>query len=192
MTSSDPRLMLQRSFDQAARVVAGVSFEQLDLPTPCAEFDVAALLTHMVGVGCRIAGIGRGESQSGRLPVPEGMDEGGWDGAFQVARAQAASSWADDIVLDRKIELPFGTFTGAAAAQIYTLELTAHAWDLASATDQIASLDAALAEASLGVAQEVLPPEPRGGFLPFEAVVPVPAEAPAYVRLAGYLGRTVN
>jgi uncharacterized protein (TIGR03086 family) len=189
MPDADPRPMLYRSFDQATRVVIGVAPDQLALPTPCVAFDVAGLLTHMVGVGGRIAGIGRGESQSGALRLPGGLDGSALAGAFEATRKEAVASWADAAVLERKIELPFGTFTGDQVAEIYTMELTAHTWDLASATGQVDALDEALAEASLAVARQVLPPQPRGGFIPFEAVVPVPDEAPAYVRLAGFLGR---
>ena len=189
MPDTDPRPMLHRSFDQAARVVIGVAPGQLALPTPCAAYDVAGLLTHLVGVGGRIAGIGRGEVQSGALRLPAALDQSGWAAAFETTRTESVASWADAAVLERKIDLPFGTFMGDQVAEIYTMELTAHTWDLASAIGQVDTLDEALAEASLAVARQVLPPQPRGGFIPFEAVVPVPDEAPAYVRLAGFLGR---
>lgn len=191
MPAADPRPMLHRSFDQATRVVRGVGPDQLARPTPCAAFDVADLLTHMVGVGRRIAGIGRGEAQSGALRLPAGVDHSGWATAFETTRTESVASWADPAVLERKIELPFGTFTGDQVAEIYTMELTAHTWDLASATRQVDALDEALAEASLAVARQVLPAQPRGGFIPFAAVVPVPDEASAYTRLAGFLGRQV-
>ena len=192
MSDSDPRPTLFRCFDQAARVVRGVSPDQLRRPTPCSEFDVAALLAHIVGVGHRIAGIGRREDQTGALAVPLEVADDGWGAAFEASRDQALSSWLDDGLLDRKIELPFGTFPGAVVAQIYVLELTTHTWDLASATGQRAALEEDLAEASLTFARGMLPPEPRGGLIPFEAVVPVPEDAPAYDRLAGFLGRSVG
>jgi len=192
VSQPDPRTLLFRSFDQAARLVSGVTLDQMSLPTACREFDVAALLSHMVGVGIRIASVGRGESQAGELPESGGMAADGWTGAFEATRQAALSSWADDEVLEHKMELPFGIFSGAMVANIYTLELTVHSWDLASATDQIEALDAELAEVSLPVAQTMLPPEPRGGFIPFGAVVPVADDAPAYHRLAGYLGRGID
>jgi uncharacterized protein (TIGR03086 family) len=192
MADSDPRPLLHRSFDQAARVVGGVSPDQLTEATPCREFDVAALVTHIAGVGNRIVGVARGEQQTNALPVPDGVGAEEMMAAFEAAREQARSLWADDELLERKVELPFGTFTGATVAQIYTLELTVHSWDLASATGQLGVLDDQLAEASLPIAQGILPPEPRGGFIPFEGVVPVAADAPAYDRLAGYLGRSAR
>jgi uncharacterized protein (TIGR03086 family) len=94
--------------------------------------------------------------------------------------------------LDRKISLPFGTFDGATVAAIYTMELTAHAWDLAKATGRLEILDDELAEASLAVAHFALPVENRGGPIPFEPVVAVADDASPYDRLAAYLGRRVD
>jgi uncharacterized protein (TIGR03086 family) len=116
----------------------------------------------------------------------------GWGAAFEATRQEALAAWADDVVLERKVQLPFGTFTGATIAAIYTMELTAHTWDLASATGQLEALDDELAEASLPVAATMLPPDQRGGYIPFDGVIPVPDGASAYDRLAGFLGRQIG
>ena len=41
----------------------------------------------------------------------------------------------------------------------------------------------------LAVARQILPPEPRGGEIPFGPPVPVPADAGPYAQLAAWLGR---
>lgn len=189
--SSDPRPQLYRAFEQASRVIAGVTPNQLDQPTPCSEYDVTALLGHLVGVGHRIASIGRREEQAPELTKVSGIADAGWPAAFDEATQGALEAWADDALLDEKLALPFGTFPGATVAQIYLLELATHAWDLAKATDQTAALDPELAELALPVARDMLPPDQRGGFIPFGPVVDVADEAPAYDRLAGYLGRAI-
>ena len=51
------------------------------------------------------------------------------------------------------------------------------------------ALDPVLAEAVLPTAKRLLPPDHRGGEIPFGPVLEVPAGAPAYDRLAGFLGR---
>jgi uncharacterized protein (TIGR03086 family) len=191
MSRPDPRQLLFRCFDQAGRVIRDVSGDQLGLPTPCTEFDVAALLTHLVGVGHRVAAVGRGEPQTGRLGVRD-VAQGGWAAAFDQMREEARSSWEDDAVLERKMELPFGTFDGATVAGIYSMELTAHTWDLAKATGQVATLDEELATAVLPIAHVALPTADRGEFIPFEPVVAVAPDASAYDRLAAYLGRCVD
>jgi len=188
---ADPRPGLLAAFDQASRVIAGVSPAQMGQPTPCSEFDVRALNEHLVGVARRVVAVGRGEPQTGRVDV-SGIAEQGFAKAFDEARLEAFATWADDSILTRVVVLPFATLPGAAAAGIYTMELTAHAWDLASGTGQLESLDPALAEAAFAVATQVLPPEPRGGEIPFAAVVEVPEGASPYDRLAGYLGRRLH
>jgi uncharacterized protein (TIGR03086 family) len=187
--STDLRPEMRRAFDQAAAVVAGVSPDQLSASTPCTDFDVAALLEHIVGVGYRIASVGRREQLGPQLAKVTGIAPDRWPAAFDQARHEALEAWADDTLLDEKVYLPFGTFPGNTVAAIYVLELTTHAWDLATATGQQAVLDPELAEISLPIANEMIPPAPRGGEMPFEAIVRVPKNAPAYDRLAAYTGR---
>ena len=188
---SDPRPLLYGSLDQAAMVVRAVAEDQHRLPTPCTEFDVKALLSHIVGVCNRVVGAGRGERQAGAAQVPAGS-EGRLADTCDDLNAQAHTVWADDSALDRKISLPFGTFDGATVAAIYTMELTAHAWDLAQATGQVGILDDELAVASLAIAHFVLPVEQRGRPIPFEPVVAVASDASPYDRLAAYLGRCID
>jgi uncharacterized protein (TIGR03086 family) len=186
--TADPRPQLHAALDQASRVIAGVTPRQLSGPTPCADFDVRALSEHLIGVARRVAAVGRGERQTGEVDVT-GIAETGLTKAFDDARHEAFATWASDAILASEVALPWATLPGTLLARVYTLELTAHAWDLASATSQLDTLDPALADSALLVATEVLPPEPRGGEIPFAAVVEVSADASSYDRLAGYLGR---
>jgi len=64
-----------------------------------------------------------------------------------------------------------------------------HTWDLAVATGQEDELDDSVAEQVIPIAHEMLPVEPRGGQMPFEAVVPAPEEPRAVDWLAAYAGR---
>jgi uncharacterized protein (TIGR03086 family) len=187
--NTDPRLGLRRAFEQAALVVRGVSPDHLARPTPCSEFDVSDLLAHLVGVGNRIAGIGHDEEQPDELQTVSGLAAEAWSAAFDNVMSEALEAWSDDTLLERDLVLPFGTFPGPLVVQIYVLELVTHSWDLAVATEQTSVLNPALAEAALPVAAAMLPPEPRGGEMPFGHVVAVAGDRPAYDRLAGYLGR---
>lgn len=65
-----------------------------------------------------------------------------------------------------------------------------HGWDLATATGQRTELDPELAEFALAFAHRALPPERRGGEVPFGPVVPAPDGAGPYARMAAWLGRT--
>jgi uncharacterized protein (TIGR03086 family) len=187
--SDDPRTMLRRALDQSAAVIARLQPEQMTLPTPCSEFDARALAGHMLFAAERIAKIGRREDLSLGDPVVTGLADGEWAPAFDKAAQEALSAWSGPDALAGEIALPFGTFPAPVVAGIYTLEHVTHAWDLAAVLAITQSLAPELAEAVLPLALELVPAEVRGGEMPFAAVVEVPADAPVYDRLVGYLGR---
>ena len=187
--TTDPREIHQRAVAQTESVVAAVRPAQLGLPTPCAEYDVRALLSHTVGGLNRIAIVGEGGDA---LAVParaDGVPDDGWLAAYRAAAARARAAWADDAKLGALFEVPWGKVPGRVAISGYVQEITVHGWDLARATGQPTELDPELASWVLAVAQRILPAEPRGGEVPFGPVVPVPAEAGVYARLAAWLGR---
>jgi uncharacterized protein (TIGR03086 family) len=75
------------------------------------------------------------------------------------------------------------------ARSIHLIESAIHAWDLAVATGQTDRLDPEIAEAALAQAHENLTAEARASSTAFAHAIGVAATAPAYDRLAGFLGR---
>lgn len=185
----DPRELLRRALDQASAVLARLQPEHMPLSTPCSEFDARRLAGHTLFAAERIAKIGGRQDLSAGDPVVTGLADGEWAPAFDKAAQDALSAWGGRDALDGEIALPFGTFTAPTVVGIYTLEHVVHAWDLAVVVGASSSLDPELADAVLPLALEMVPPGGRGGDMPFAAVVEVPADAPVYDRLAGYLGR---
>ncbi|GAB7192331.1 TIGR03086 family metal-binding protein [Kineococcus sp. NUM-3379] len=186
----DPRPLLARASDEVERFLAAVRAEDLDLPTPCAGYDVRGLLAHLVAVQGRLAHVARGGHFADTPLQVGGVADDGWAGAWTAARAGAEDAWADDAVLTRVLRLPWGAHPGAAAGLAYVQELTTHAGDLAAALGRTGELDDHLAAGVLEGARRFLPAEPRGGQVPFGPVVDVPDTAPAWARLAGWTGRT--
>ena len=186
---TDPREIHQRAMAQTGIIVAAVQPGQLTLPTPCTEYDVRALLSHIVGGLNRIAIMGEGGDALAVVPRADGVPDSGWPAAYAAARARVTAAWADDARLDALVEVPWGKVPGRIAVSGYVQEILAHGWDLARATGQPTELDPELASWVLAVAQRILPPEPRGGEIPFGPVVPVPPDAGVYAQLAGWLGR---
>ena len=186
---TDPREIHQRAMAQTESIVAATSPGQLSQPTPCAEYDVRALLSHMVGGLNRIAIMGEGGDALGVPARADGVPDDGWLAAYQAARARATAAWADDARLDALVEVPWGKVPGRIAVSGYVQEILTHGWDLARATGQPTELDPELASWVLAVAQRILPPEPRGGEIPFGPVIPAPPGAGPYTQLAAWLGR---
>jgi uncharacterized protein (TIGR03086 family) len=188
-SQADPREIHRRAVIQTEAVVAAVRPDQLDLPTPCADYDVRALLSHMVGGLNRVAAVGAGGDALARPARAEEVPDDGWLDAYRAAAQRAAAAWADDARLDAMVEVPWGKIPGRLAMAGYLQEILAHGWDLARATGQPTEGDPELARVALAAARQVLPAEGRGADIPFGPVVPVPADAPAYAQLAAWLGR---
>ncbi|MEU9945626.1 TIGR03086 family metal-binding protein [Streptomyces lavendulae] len=188
-SSFDPRADLAAAVELAGRTLAAVRPEQYDAPTPCEEFDVRRLSSHLVAVVRRISVIGRGEDPFGVPSFADEIPDGGWAAAWEPGAREVAEVWADPGVLGRQLRLPMGVLPGAAAAAVYTHELTVHSWDLARATGQDPEWDQALIERVIDVVRRALPAETRGGRIPFAEVVAVDAAAPAIDRLVAWAGR---
>ena len=186
---TDPRQSLFRAVDQAVAVVGLVPPSRLGEPTPCAEYDVRHLTGHMVAVLRRIAYVPGGGHSFDVPSIVLDLADDGWAAAAAANAADLRAAWADDAVLDRVLRLPWAEVPGRAAALAYVQELTTHSWDLATALGRADRLDPALAELALVAAQRFLPAQPRGGPIPFEPPVEVPADAGPYQRLVGWLGR---
>ncbi len=174
---------------QTESIVAAVRPEQLGDATPCTDYDVRTLLSHIVGGIKRCAVVGEGGNVYASPSMVDGVADDGWQEAYQEATARAVAVWADDARLDTIVTVPWGTVPGRVALSGYVQETLMHGWDLATATGQQTELDPELATWTLALAQRILPPEPRGGEIPFGPVVPVGAEAGVYAQLAGWLGR---
>src|SRR4051794_5368167 len=58
--TTDPRPAFAGAVALAVDTAAAVRPDQLDRPTPCPEYDVRALLGHLLSVLRRVAAVGRG------------------------------------------------------------------------------------------------------------------------------------
>ncbi|MFJ5809201.1 TIGR03086 family metal-binding protein [Streptomyces sp. NBC_01426] len=185
----DPRDDLATAIALAGRALAAVRPDQYDAPTPCEDFDVRRLSSHLVAVLRRIAVIGRGEDPFSVPSFADELSDGAWARAWESAAREAADVWADPAILGRELRLPVGRLPGAAGALMYSHELTVHTWDLARATGQRPVWDESLVERALALVRRVLPAEARGGPIPFGPVTDVDADAPAIDRLVAWAGR---
>jgi uncharacterized protein (TIGR03086 family) len=186
---TDPREVHRRAMTQTEAIVAAVEPGQLTLPTPCPDYDVRALLSHIVGGLNRVAIAGEGGDALARPARADDVPDDGWLAAYQEASGRAQKAWADDAKLDALVEVPWGKIPGRFAIAGYIQEILTHGWDLARATGQPAEGDPDLALFALAGAKRILPPERRGGEIPFGLVVQVPPEAAPYAQLAAWLGR---
>ncbi len=186
--TDDPRPVYARALNWANERITAVEPAMLDRPTPCSEYDVRALIGHLVATVDRARVIGEGGDPATMPRVVTGVPDSGWADAFAAATDKMTPVWTDDALLDRPVTVPWGTVPGRAAVWGYVNEALVHGWDLAVATGQNAEADPDLAEAALAGAREKIPAERRGGPVPFaEVVEPAPGAGPTE-RLANWAG----
>ena len=180
----DPLAAHQRAQDLFAHVLVSVTSDQMSSPTPCPEWDVKALIEHVIAGNQRV--VERAGGQVALLP--------GDLGAAHRASAKAAQkTFAEPQALTRSYRLPIGELPGTAFIELRTSDLLAHAWDLAIATGQSTDLDPELAEYVLGFSKQMMiRPGLRGDGRPFGEEQPCDDDRPAADRVAALLGRKLS
>ncbi|HLN16828.1 MAG TPA: TIGR03086 family metal-binding protein [Acidimicrobiales bacterium] len=177
---------LEQAFASTHAVLANITPEDMDRPTPCASWHVRELVDHIVSSATFFA-----VAAEGGDPSADQAPEGEPLAAYDAGAARALSAFSADGVMEKVIHLPFGDLPGSAFLWIATGDTFTHGWDLAKATGQSTDLDPALAGELLTQLRPMLPDGMRGpdGQAPFGPEVTVDESAPAADRLAGFLGR---
>jgi uncharacterized protein (TIGR03086 family) len=172
------------------RFVAQVSPEHYGSPTPCSEWDVRALLNHMLGA-VHLGQALFADTTPAVMVGPGGLPDGDLVGedplkAYLVA-TEGLISAASGGALDRPHQTPLGEMPGAVLGGFITLDIVVHGWDLATATGQEPVLEPDLAEEVLAFAKGFFTDDNRAPRIGPE--IPVEANADATARLVAFLGR---
>ena len=172
-------------FDRRVRAVRP---DQWQDPTPCTEWDVRALVDHLVVEqlwapllleGATIADVGDrfDGDQLGDDPVA----------AWESAAAAAREAFATPGALRRSVELSYGHRPADEYCHEMTMDLTVHAWDLARGIGADERLDEELVHDVLGFIEPRV--EELVGTGLFAPPVAVGEGADAQTRLLALLGR---
>jgi uncharacterized protein (TIGR03086 family) len=160
-----------------AAVMAGrVQPDQRSLPTPCSEWDVAALLKHMSAGALYLMGA-------------MGLADTGPTWPDYAAVNACANALCRPGALEQRCVSPAGfEWSVAEAAAGTAMDQLIHTWDLAVAVGADRKLDGDLVDAAVGMFLPKMPEVGRQAGLVGPAV-PVPAGASAQSRLLGAMGR---
>ncbi|MFG2884389.1 TIGR03086 family metal-binding protein [Streptomyces sp. NPDC048297] len=187
---TDPRPVYTRATAQAAALIATARPPQLTGPTPCTEFDVRALLGHIVDGTRRIAVVGEGGDGFAVEPIADGIADDGWAKAYDEARVRVLKAWASDERMTSMVRVPWGEVPGHAALSGYVMEIVTHTWDLAEGLGHPFELDPELAGFALDTARRQLPDSrPRDAGTPFDDRREAAEGAGIHERLAAWMGR---
>lgn len=174
-----------------AKLVAGVHAGQWHDDTPCSEWDVRALVHHLLYEqrwvqplfdGQTVAEVG--DRFDGDLL---GDDPSAWPELLASAIEEAHAAVAQPGALERTVHLSFGDVPGEEYVVELTGDLAIHAWDLARATGQDDSLDPDAVELLLPWAEANAELLTGSGI--FGARVDTGPDTPDDVRLLALLGR---
>jgi uncharacterized protein (TIGR03086 family) len=168
--------LYRRASDWTLGKVTGAARE-LSTATPCDEWDVRALMNHMLDTQRYFVGAARGQDVSPPSPNPPRLlgDDPVVD--FEAARDETLGTFGHDGVIDK---------TGPALGIAFS-DLLVHGWDLAKATGQDSTMPEGLADAAYGMIHGRLTDEQRKGA--FKPELPVAPDASAQDKLLAYTGR---
>jgi len=177
--------LAEQVFPQAAGLAANVTPSQYTNRTPCSEWDVHALLNHMVSTHHLFA-----ELLADQVPA-EPLDMVGDDPGTAYANAIKLSleAFRQPGALDKTITLPSGPTPGSMALGMLIMDNIVHGWDLAQGTGQEQPIDDQLAAGYLEQMRGMpFPRQPDPGAI-FAQPVPIADDAPASKQLLAFLGR---
>lgn len=191
LAPDDPRGAMARSVQAARAVIERVDADNAANPTPCAQWSALLLAQHLIAVFDRAAA-GPTDQVIDDLPILADVALADLDAAALRSAQQVHASWTGDEVMSMPIDVPWGTFPGAAVIGVYSGETLVHTWDLAVAV----GVDLNWPESDVPIHYEMskvgIPESPRDEFMPFDPVVRPGPEAPMIEHLVGWQGRDVD
>jgi uncharacterized protein (TIGR03086 family) len=193
MLTNDVVELDRRAVRASVAVVTKATIDDLDRPTPCAEWTLADLLAHMTAqhIGFAAAAAGAGLDLAAWQPAV-GDDP---LAAYPAAAQRVLDAFAEAGVPDREFSLPelssTTTFPGARAIGFHLVDYVAHGWDVARTIGVRLELDDETLDAALTVAQAV--PTGPARLRPGAAFAPVVGSAgdgSVLDRIVALLGRS--
>jgi uncharacterized protein (TIGR03086 family) len=183
----DEIALLTGVLDKTADIVDGVNESDWAKPTPCSDYTVKDLVSHMVGWSASFVGAATGHTAdvdpSAYQVNPSSAAE------FRDAIQTMIAGWTEHGT-DRTVSLiGAGSMPGQMVFDMTLMEYLAHGWDLAKATEQEMPYTDEEAQAVHDLATKHLGDEWRGDGKPFGKVVEVAIDAPVLDRFAGFMGR---
>lgn len=179
----------RRGGERVAALIAAIPTDGWDRDTPCEQWTVRLLVTHLVAGNVKYTGIARGDDFAPGAPeVALGDDAAA---AYRRTLAEMLEAWRAPGALDREIGLPRGQRGRAEIALwVHLAETLGHGWDLAMATGQPGGFDDDIVEACLDECRARMPAQ-RGEGSPFADARRVAGGA-LVDELAAFLGRDVR
>jgi uncharacterized protein (TIGR03086 family) len=171
-----------------ALVVDSVTPAELGGPTPCGEWDVQALLNHVILWSSHsLERRAHGESVAPELMERDFAAAPDFASAYRAQLDRAVAAWADPAVWDRELDVMGAKTPAADVGALMIAELVLHGWDLAAATGQEYVVSDRAAEAALRAVEANA--EMYRQYKGFADPVPTAADVPILDRVLALSGR---
>ena len=151
--------------------------DKLDTKTPCEEWDVRHLISHMIDTQQFFTKSAKGQDASLPQPMPPDMVGDDPVGAYDNAIAEGLAAF----------EAPGGAEKAGFGIGVAFSDSLIHGWDLATATGQDAAMPDGLAQQAYDLIHGKFTDEQRKGL--FKDEVAVPEDASPQEKLLAYTGR---
>src|SRR2546423_2210737 len=109
----------ERALDETARLVGGVQPDQMDLPTPCSDWDVRTLIAHLVGGNIRFLDVAEGKPRPERGSVTQDVLGDDPVGAYRRSAEALRQAWRDPARLEQHRQLPLAVMPARAALTLH-------------------------------------------------------------------------
>ena len=178
-----------------ARLVEGISDDQLSRPTPCPDYTVGDLLDHINSLSLAFVSAANKTNEVGKRPPMADAARLGddWRTRIPPQLATMADAWRDPEAWNGMTVIGGGDTPAEVTGLIGLDELIVHGWDVARATGQELQSDDESLEACRNVlVMFAVPGKEVEPGSPFGKVVDVPDDAPLLDQLLGLSGRDPN
>ncbi|MEU6270509.1 TIGR03086 family metal-binding protein [Saccharopolyspora shandongensis] len=181
---------LTRAATSLREVVRNIKPDQLDAPTPCAEYDVRKLVNHLLFWGPSLEAAARKET----VPPPAGAEQdldltgGDWAADLTALLDRTAGSWSEPSAWEGTTHMGGPTEMPASlVGGMIVVELVVHGWDLAKATGQHVAPDDDVLDYVHGEVAKTADQGREMGV--YDAEVTIPDTASTLDRILGRTGR---
>jgi uncharacterized protein (TIGR03086 family) len=179
---------LTSACQRTADVLAGVTDQQLALPTPCEKLRLDEVVAHVGGLALAFTAAARKDfgPLTDTPPTDGAQLDAGWRSAYPQRLAALATAWRDPDASQGMTRAGGVDLPGEIAGSVALAEVVIHGWDIARAIGQPYECVPATVQACLAHLAQFDTSGTEGMFGP---AVPIADDAPDLDRVIALSGR---
>lgn len=171
------------------RVLEQVTDEHLELSTPCTEWNVEALISHVVLGDASIPLLFDGKPLDVTVAIDPSILGRNPMATWRGTALAAIEAFRRPGAMEQIVSHPVGDRPGSVVARFRLVDLLGHSWDLATAIGVDVELPDDLAEAALEFLFPMVDPLKKSEFFDHGLQIEPPPDASPAVRFLALIGR---